>query len=293
MSRFASLMGYVDPKPEEHAEEAPSRSEFECGSGMLGAQQADPGWRAKAERFVLANTPARHRFGKSGGSEAIVYFDSRGRAANAVIADIPDDDLARIVAGFSRRGPGEFQLGKPSTSSKDHGYGVPVQEARVDPALAFSGDEKQTKQGAFKVSSKVLDLLKKETGIASAGDAVLRSARKIIDLIPREDLPKMVGGKDLPDAQDRIANKPRDAFHKWLVKLKNFSPRAHKHLQAAPDDTALMFYIYMRRVVGTELADVLFRRYFQTKSGHPGELKRKDIQRELERSPMAAAREDT
>jgi len=300
MSRFANLMGYIDPKPERYAEEAPSRPEFERGSSVIGVQQDDPEWRDKAERFVLANTPARHKFGKASGSQAIVYFDSRGRAASAVIGDIPDDELACIVAGFSRRGPGEPQLGKPSTSSKDHGYGIPVQEVkagdglgegREDPALALPGDEKQTKRGAFKVSSKVLDLLKKETGVVSAGDTTLRSARKIIDMIPQEDLPKMVGGKDMPDAQDRIANKPRDAFHRWLAKLRQFSPRAHKHLQSAPDDTALMFYIYMRRVSGTEMADILFRRYFQTKSGHPGELKRKDIARELERSPVTAERE--
>lgn len=160
---------------------------------------------------------------------------------------------------------------------------------RVDPALAFPDEDKQTKQGAFKVSSAVLAILKREGVITSPGDALFRRVRKIIDLIPYDNLPKLVGEKDIVDAQDRIAGRTRDAFHRWLARLKTYAPKLHKHLQVAPENASLAFYVYMRRVSGDELSDILFKRYFQTVSGHPGELRRKDIQRELEKSSLTAA----
>jgi hypothetical protein len=324
---YDSMMKYVAAPPAPIAEIA--RQEFAREYQAIAVPTDDPQWRQKTERFVLANTPERHKYGTADGGQGIVYFDARDRAASALIGAIPDEDLARIAAGFSRRAPGEPDPDKPHTSSADHGYRPPVRESsssggdtalqltrvaghdlssmgppfddraslqaegkRVDPALAFPGEDKQTKKGSFKVSSKALAILKKETGITSPADALMRSVRKIIDLIPHQELPKMVGEKSLPDAQDQIANHTRTAFHRWLSKLKTYSPKAYKRLQSSPDDAALMFYVYMRRVVSDELAGILFKRYFQSAAGHPGELKRKDIGRELDKAPvLAGARE--
>lgn len=108
---------------------AVERPEFGRDYGTQDAVDPnDPEQRQKLERFVLANTPERHRFQTAEGLQAIVYFDSRGRAVSAALAEIAVEDLVRIAHGFSSRFPGEPDHAKPGTSSTDHGYRKPVTE---------------------------------------------------------------------------------------------------------------------------------------------------------------------
>lgn len=110
---------------------AVDRPEFERDYGSHDAvNPSDPDQRQKLERFVLANTPERHRYMTAEGLQAIVYFDARGRAASSTLAEISTEELVRIAHEFSSRFPGEPDHSRPGTSSTDHGYRKPVTEER-------------------------------------------------------------------------------------------------------------------------------------------------------------------
>lgn len=103
-----------------------------------------------------------------------------------------------------------------------------MQEAqRVTPALAFSDEEGATKPGAFKVSSRILKMWKDEAGKDKPSDLLFKKVRDFVEAIPREELPSYFGLKNIPDTQDFIANKPRNAFHKWLRLSAERKPPLH------------------------------------------------------------------
>lgn len=83
-----------------------------------------PDQRQKVERFVLRNTPHRHRYKTFEGQQGITYFDARNRAASCALSEIPDEDLIRVADQFSKRRI------KPQTGRRDHGYVKPVQETK-------------------------------------------------------------------------------------------------------------------------------------------------------------------
>lgn len=108
------------------------RKEFEPDAAAFPVPWADdPEARPKLERFVLSNTPERHRFKTAGGQDGIVYFDDRGRAASAVFSQIDDQTLLKVARGLGKRWPGDPN-GKPQTSRKEHGYERPGVAEEVD-----------------------------------------------------------------------------------------------------------------------------------------------------------------
>jgi len=90
---------------------------------------SDPEQRQKLENYVLRKCISeRHRFKMADGSDAVVYFDARGRAAQCRITEMPDADLVRLAKEAGKRFPGQKDPKKPQTGKKDHGYDPPVQE---------------------------------------------------------------------------------------------------------------------------------------------------------------------
>ena len=90
---------------------------------------SDPAQRQKLENYVLRKCISeRHRFKMADGSDAVVYFDARGRAAQCRITEMPDADLVRLAKEAGKRFPGQKDPKKPQTGKKDHGYTPPVQE---------------------------------------------------------------------------------------------------------------------------------------------------------------------
>jgi len=149
-----------------------------------------------------------------------------------------------------------------------------VQEAqRVDPELAWPGKERKTKPGSFKVSSKELDFLKKAANGKGPDAIFFKRQKDLINNISREDLAKVVGKDNIPDAQDFIAYKPRQAFQRFLVNIGKYSSKLGKALRGthAPM-SSMVFYMVMMRLSGRMMADIVFKRYFETESGHPGEF---------------------
>lgn len=127
---FGNLMKYVSEQ-KLSASGAVERPEFDRDFGGNGADIVntdDPEWRKKMERFVVSNTPCRHKYETATGAQGIVYFDSRGRAASCAVSEIPDEELIRVANEFSKRAPGQDANGKPQTSRSNHGYTRPVQE---------------------------------------------------------------------------------------------------------------------------------------------------------------------
>jgi len=107
---------------------AVDRPEFERGHGSSDAvDTTDPEQRAKLERFVLNNTPERHRYTTAVGGQGVVYFDARGRAVSGVLSEISTEDLVRVAHEFSKRFPGEPDHARPQTGSSNHGYPRPTQ----------------------------------------------------------------------------------------------------------------------------------------------------------------------
>lgn len=148
---------------------------------------------------------------------------------------------------------------------------------KTEPALAMGGEEKPTKPGAFKVSSRILKLWKDEAE-KGPGDMLFPQIRQAIADVPRTDLGKAWGIKDDPhlnDTQDFIAGKPRAAFKKWMRNMHKVSPKLGKYLRRRPENASLIYYIFMIRVSGEMMARQIFKRYFETDSGHHGATKSK------------------
>ena len=147
---------------------------------------------------------------------------------------------------------------------------------KATPALAFPDEERSTKPGAFKVSSLALRLYKKEMGV-DPDKTLFRKTRQYVADIQQKTLPTYFGKK--PDnegmaaAQDFIAGKPRMAFNKWLSLLQRTDPRLAKYVRDVPSNASLIFYLFVTRVSGRDMADVILKRYFATESDHIGAVK--------------------
>jgi hypothetical protein len=141
---------------------------------------------------------------------------------------------------------------------------------RKTPAMAFGDEEHSARQGAFKVSSYAKRLWAKEGHDIHSN--LFKKEIKIMQNIPREDIPKLFGKDNMADAQDVLAGKPRKAFQMFLRKLGSVSPRAKKMVQYKSELASMYFYIVMVRVSGEMMARQIFKRYFETETDHPGEL---------------------
>jgi hypothetical protein len=156
-----------------------------------------------------------------------------------------------------------------------------LERQKATPVLGTPGIEKPTRKGAFKVSASALKFFKQ--GGIDPKDTVFKNEKAIIDKIPRQELPKIFGKKDLADTQDFLAAKPKQAFQKWMRDVGKVEPKVKKMLQRVPQNAPLWFYLFMLRISGQMMADEIFKRHFYSKdTGHPGELKRKKKTEDLE-----------
>lgn len=150
--------------------------------------------------------------------------------------------------------------------------GSMLEAQKVAPALAFPDEDASVKPGGFKVSTKVLKLMGKEANI-NTGDVLFKRVRDAVAEIPYNDLPAFFGKKEMSDAQDFIAGKPRAAFNKWLELLARHHAKLGKYVREVPDNASLVFYLFSVRVTGKDLTDILFKRYFETDPEHPEAIK--------------------
>jgi len=151
-----------------------------------------------------------------------------------------------------------------------------LERQKSDPALSSGGGlEPKTRKGAFKVSSASLKFFKTSPDIDGPRDIMFKKVVKYIDDIPRDELPKIWKAKNMADAQDLISDKPKRAFQMWMMNVGKVAPKIKKRLSAVPQNAALMYYVFMTRVVGTMMADQIFKRHFATDSDHAGAMKGK------------------
>jgi len=119
-----------------------------------------------------------------------------------------------------------------------------------------------TRQGSFKLSSQALKMF------AKMGDtpdqALFKGQQKIMNAIPREKLPTVIGETDIAGAQDELARNPKGAIQKFMRNIHKVSPKAGKMLRAVPENAALYFYIYAMNVSGRDMADEILKRYLTT-----------------------------
>ena len=147
--------------------------------------------------------------------------------------------------------------------------------------LSFPDNERTFRKGAFKVSAQVLKLFKEAGIIDSPADAVFKSVRKVVDAIPREKLPALVGvtkndASAMADAQDVIAHRPRKSFQMFLRKVQMVSPKLHGVLQKIGlSNAALIYYMIVSRISGEDSALWLFKRFFSSFSDHPEDARRR------------------
>jgi hypothetical protein len=157
---------------------------------------------------------------------------------------------------------------------KEHLLYSLTERKKAPPTLAFPGEEPATRKGAFKVSSKALNLWKKETGKdMTPGDHLFQRVRTRVQNIPRADLPGAWNEDNIADTQDLIAMKPKKAFRFWLKYLRKVDKKLMIHLQRYPADIPLVYWMFMARVSGRDMADLIFKRYFETLSDHVGRRK--------------------
>lgn len=200
----------------------------------------------------------------------------------------------KVVSGHGVKVRGK--TGTPSQILKHAAAAVKqiaaLEEAqKATPAMAFPDEDAPTRKGAFKISSKALRLFKKEVEIDNPAKMLFLSQRKVLDDIPRDDLPKLFGKTNMADAQDVVSHRPRKAFQMFMRNAHKVSPKLHKMLQGVPDNASMYFYGIMLRVVGKDMADIVLKRYFETESDHPGTLNKKQEKQESVRSLSGSLRE--
>lgn len=145
--------------------------------------------------------------------------------------------------------------------------GFPLEERQKDDQ-SWTG-EKPTRKGAFKFSSKEIDMIKKEApGVwdkTGGPDSILfKNTLKMIGDISYNDLPRLFDKENMADAQDLIANKPKKALQLFLRNVSKVKQKLGKYIRDVPENVPLIFYSIMARVSGKEMAMIQFKRYFTT-----------------------------
>jgi len=136
-----------------------------------------------------------------------------------------------------------------------------LMERQRGPAAGDFSDESSYRPGAFKIGSDFSTWAKKELG-GKLEDVLFKRQRDAINAIPRNDLPRIWGKDNIADAQDVIAGKPKKAFQMWMKNVHKVDPRLGKLIRAVPENASLLFYAFMVRVSGRDMADIIMRRWF-------------------------------
>jgi hypothetical protein len=148
-----------------------------------------------------------------------------------------------------------------------------LMERQTGPAaMAMAGEDTPVRPGAFKVSSKILKMWEKDAPAAWKDDQgkldlsnmIFDNQRALLKAIPREDLPALVGADNIPDAQDVLANRPREAFKQMLCNVAKVAPKAARLMRAQPENMPIYWYLLMVRLSGRDMADLILQRYFST-----------------------------
>tara|TARA_Y100000310_G_scaffold171060_1_gene171198 strand:- start:7811 stop:9142 length:1332 start_codon:yes stop_codon:yes gene_type:complete len=148
-----------------------------------------------------------------------------------------------------------------------------TERQKSTPSLAFPDEERPTRRGAFKVSSKILKLWRDETGKDMKPDQMLFKRVRAHITRDRGKLAALFGKDSIADAQDVIAKNGRKAFRLYLRNLERVDPKLAKYSRGVPENVPLVFYAVLSAVSGQDMADIVFKRYFETISSHPGALK--------------------
>lgn len=187
---------------------------------------------------------------------------------------------------------GSIRLNKPGGEVVARWGKIPytVGEARTQRLVPLGGGSLEVKRGAFKIAASDL------TDIAR----ILKTAQPDVDIeytalgrkgiarlaaIPRDALAQAFGKGDLriDQLQDYVARQPKRAFQAWLRNLHTVDkPTADWFRKIGADDqgsVALIFYAWLKRIHGSEMARIILKRHFATPSTHPGELVRQRQQR--------------
>lgn len=148
-----------------------------------------------------------------------------------------------------------------------------LMERQTGPAaMAMAGEDTPVRPGAFKVSSKILKMWEKDAPAAWKDDQgkldlsnmIFDNQRALLKAIPREDLPALLGADNMADAQDVLANRPREAFKLALRNIAKVAPKAARLMRAQPENMPIYWYLLMVRISGREMADLILQRYFST-----------------------------
>jgi len=149
---------------------------------------------------------------------------------------------------------------------------------KVDPSMAFPGEERKVRPGSFKISSKMLDMIRKEANIRHPEKVLFKAQRDYIEKISPDDLAKIWEQDHISDAQDVIATYPKKAFRLWMKNIGKVAPRMAKAIRAIPENVPIWFYATILRVVGREMADILLKMYFVSEPSQSwrGKLRKED-----------------
>ncbi len=161
----------------------------------------------------------------------------------------------------------------------------------VDPALNVAGVDEPGRAGAFKVSSKALAMMKQMPGFETPDAALFTQLKKLVYDLTLTEIAKSFGEDEVDKAQDFVAKSPRQAFNKWLLHVTRVAPKIGKRIRSTPDNAALLFYTFVSRLSGRDMADIILKRYFETESDHIGAVKARMKVEELEEA-LAEAAED-
>lgn len=134
-------------------------------------------------------------------------------------------------------------------------------EAQKGPAAGDFSKESNVRLGSFKVGTDLLSLAKKELG-GHYEDILFKNQRDHINAIPQEDLPKIWGKDNVPDAQDVLARNPKQAFQQWMRDVGKVDPKLAAHMRKTKENVPFYFYMYMIRLSGRDMADIIFKKYF-------------------------------
>jgi len=96
-----------------------------------------------------------------------------------------------------------------------------------------------------------------------------------INAIPMEQLHKAWGAKNAAEAKKDIKSKAKQSFKRWLLYSSKLSPKMRAIVTTYPGSAPIIYYVFMRRMLGRKEAFKLFKRFFksdQDKYGYGDEV---------------------
>lgn len=122
--------------------------------------------------------------------------------------------------------------------------------------------EVEIKPGAFKLTSKAIQLFAKNTEFDDPKKMLFAAQRDYFRRLELKDYLKIFGVKTVTEAQDVILKSPKKAMAFWMRNIGRVAPKIKKAIKENPENIPLWFYLTILHIVDGDTADLVLKKYF-------------------------------